>query len=606
MRLTLGEILYRFRVQRELEAKQICRGLCSTSAMDFYESGERVPDTLLFECIIERMGVSPEEFSLMVAEEEYIYHVWREKVYRAIENEDWEYLGSLLQSNITKNVYCNKKLEKQFFTYVNAIYWASQGKYNEAVNQLKIAEEQTIPDREVLLKRNVLLGSMELNILMLYIYYGINGNILDVIEGFNLFQMLEKYIYNGILDVNEQEKCYPKLICIGLHCFKEQMMDEEWMLLCERAVQMLRTNKDFYDIVELLRLYVSLLEKSKSSELYFYKKQYEVFCDLMESENIDTHFRPEVRNVRKPKIFMIHEFLFTKRKEHELTQTELSEGICEPETYSRIENGKRAPSRKNFRALAERLDINWCDYRGELDTCNWKAYKLRRKHRLAEIEGRYQDSVDILLELEKCLDMSNIINYQYVKSHIWLAKYRLGILEADETYEKLDTLLKESKSMNLNTSYLVYYTQTELEIIAYMAQLLRQQKKYQEGVVLIENVLKQMENSKVRLEYQWNGASFLLRVLCGLYFELGEYDITIRIASYVKHIMIGHGEGANLAAALDEIADALEHKGEQYSQEYKKLYRHAYYLADFFKEEKVIEVARRYYEDNFEFMMVWY
>lgn len=606
MRFTLGEMLYRFRIERGIEASQICRGLCSTSAMNYFENGERVPDTLLFECLVERMGVSPEEFSLMVTENEYIYHEWKEKVYVAIKTEKWELLQELLQSDINKKVYCNDKLEKQFFSYARGIYHASQGQYVEATHYLENAEKQTLEERSSLQKRNILLSTMELNILMLELYYGSRASVLDGNEGVKIFHRLESYIYSDTLDVNEQAKCYPKLICIGLNCFKEWLTEAEQLCYCERAIKILRKAKVFYDVIELFRLYIPLLEKRKSDELGFYKKQYEMFFDLFKTENESVEFHPEVRFVRRPKIFMINEYLYSKRKENEFTQEKISEGICEPETYSRVENGKRAPSRKNFKRLAERLDINWCNYCGELDTYELKAYKLRRAQRMARIEGRDKDSLEILEEMEKYLDMSRLVNYQYIKSSELVAKYRLGHFTIDETFIMLENLLKMSQRMNYENQELKYYTQTELEIIGYMTQLLREQKKYQEGIEIIEHVVSQMKNSKVDLEYQWNGFGFLLRNLCGLYFEVGKYETTIKLASYIKHVMIKNCEGANLDLTMDEIADAMEHIGKQYSNEYKKLYRYVYYLADFFTNTKVLELSKKYYENNFDPMMIWY
>lgn len=40
-----------------------------------------------------------------------------------------------------------------------------------------------------------------------------------------------------------------------------------------------------------------------------------------------------------------------------LTQEELCEGLCEPATLSRIENGRQAPSRSRANALLQRLGL---------------------------------------------------------------------------------------------------------------------------------------------------------------------------------------------------------------------------------------------------------
>lgn len=47
----------------------------------------------------------------------------------------------------------------------------------------------------------------------------------------------------------------------------------------------------------------------------------------------------------------------TRRKELNMTQEELCEGICEPVTISRIENGKQIPSTKHLKAILERLNL---------------------------------------------------------------------------------------------------------------------------------------------------------------------------------------------------------------------------------------------------------
>ena len=259
-------------------------------------------------------------------------------------------------------------------------------RYAEAYEELKLAREKTILKKSVK-EKNTYLNAMELHILILFVFYGVKSQCMDAEKAYSVFHYLDEYIYDGILDINEKARIYPKLVCIGLHHLSESMSETEKKELCEKAIHLSRENKTFHDITELFCIYIPLLEKSNSEELAFYKKQYEVFCDLLQSENIDIGFRPEVFGARKPKVYMIHEYLSSKRKEKGFTQEALSEGICEPETYSRVEGGKRAPSRKKFKALAERLDITWALYRGELICDDFKAYELRRFQRMAIIEG---------------------------------------------------------------------------------------------------------------------------------------------------------------------------------------------------------------------------
>lgn len=601
-----GKLLRCFRIERQLDVKEICVGLCSASAINFFEKEKRIPDTLLFERLLERMGVSPEDVSLMVNEDEYEYHAWREQVCEAIENGKWDELKILLDSDVCAKTYCNEEIEKQFFCYAKGIYKGVSKEYAQAVRFLENAAKQTMPDMFEMLEKNVLLSILEIHILMLYLYYGVIGKSLKTEEGKELFVALEQYLYNGKGDLHERAKCYPKLICMGLHLFKDSFNEREQMQLCKKAVDMLRENKTFDDITELLRLYIPLLEKRESRELGFYKKQYEVFCDLFQCEGFDIGFHLECLNRSRPKMYLLNEYLLAKRSEKGMTQHMVSEGICEPETYSRIESGVRSPKPKKFKALAEKLEIDWCYYRGELDTCELRALELRILQRRAEIEGRRYDSLDLLDDLEECLDMNSVVNYQYVSFGRCISLYRIGKISIEEACEKLEEILHLTQNMKAGSSQLMYYSQTELEIIAHWAQLLRKQGKYEEGIRLCEMVIKQMEHSKVGFKYQWNGFAFLFGVLSNLYFAKGEYETSIKIAEYVMHMDIIRKKGSNLPAGLDAIADNLEHMGEQYSIEYKKLYRYTYYIADFFGIEKVIDFAKKYYEEQFEKEIEWY
>lgn len=605
MRLKLGEILYYLRIERELEAKQLCDGICSKSNMSYYEHNERPLDNLMFERFIERMGMFSEEFAFMVSEEEYIYRQWQEKVYSSIENAMWGELKTLLEFDLKGDGWINEKLQMQFYYYVRGIYLGSQMEYEEAVAVLKKAAELTISNRAIY-NRNTLLNTMELHILMLYLYYGRKSFLIDEGKGKRLFSYLESFVYNGLMESEIKAKLYPKLVCIGLHCIEDQFANEEKIELCEKAIGLLRRDMTFFDITELLRLYSKMLEKNGDREYFFYKKQYEVFRDLLQEEHIDIGFRPELQGFHKPKLYLMHEYFLYKRQENEWTQEKLSEGICETETYSRIEGGRRAPSRKNYGALAQKLGIRWMQYRGEINSSNLKAYHLRRLERTANIEGHWKDSLELIHELEKVLDMEIVENYQYIKCRETISNYRLGMIPLEETCKELKELLLLTQKMDGDTTKLVYYSQTEMEIIACLAQIYGKQKKYIEGIELIETMIQQMSHSKLGYENQWNGFSFIFRVLARLYFEKGEYDISIQISKYVKKILMQRREGFNLSEVLDEIADNLEHKGERYSEEYKKLYRYTYYVADFFSIRVIAEVAKRYYEENFEPEMVWY
>ena len=55
--------------------------------------------------------------------------------------------------------------------------------------------------------------------------------------------------------------------------------------------------------------------------------------------------------------FFLGEYIKQKRLDLGLTQEQLCEGICEPMTLSRLENGKQTPSRNRINALLQRMGL---------------------------------------------------------------------------------------------------------------------------------------------------------------------------------------------------------------------------------------------------------
>ncbi len=605
MKLTLGEMLYRFRMEKNIAAKKLCSGICSPAMISLMENNERVPDILQFIYFVERMGISPEHCSIMVTKTEYLYLEWRNETLDAIEKSDWVGVKELLRSDIPAKTWCNKKIEMQFFYYASGIYEASLYNYKTATELLEKAAKQTVPEPSKVAEGKVLLSTLELNIFMLYLYYGVKGNCLTPEEARIFFSFLEHYVYSGILEGDEQAKIYPKLICIGILSI-ENFTEEEKREYLEKSICLAREDKTFHDLTEVLRMYIQLLEKEKDEKLGFYKTHYKVFCDLLESEGYDTTFRPEMMAFSRANYYLLEEYLESERKAKGMTQAELSEGICEPETYSRMVNGKQIPSRKNMQALSERLEIRWNYYRGEIDTCNSKAFQLRLQHRIAAIEERYNDSLDLLQQLKTFLDMTIVENYQYIKSNEIILNQRLSLLTAEEAYDELEKVLSITLTKESVCGRGIYYSQTELEIIGHMAQFLKIMGKYEEGISLLLPVIKRFEKSKLDFESQSSGYYFLLSILGVLYFRIKEYDLCIKCENELKINSIRLRAGDSLAFLYDAIADAFEHKGIEYADEYKKMYRDTYYFADFFHLSVIKKGAQSYYEDNFEPHIKWY
>ena len=600
-----GELLKYFRGAKNISCTKLGYGICVESAVSNYESGNREIDTLLLEFFLERMGVSEENFAFLLTKKEYAYYAWKSELYEAIEIADWDALEKLLQKKEALYPVGTDEIQKQFYAYMYAILEAERyAHYETAVEYLAAAIEQTMGNIQDTLKKDVCLSVQELHILLLYLHYNLCAGTMKKTTAEKRFFDLKTYILNSQLDVKEKCKIYPKLICVWMNHQEEIIRNEENKKLCESGISILKEMMQFNDMVELLRIYIPLLEED-SEEYLFYKKQKEAFEELFAYAEIEERFRPEYIVRKIPKVYEITEYLKNQRIEKKMTQNQISEGICEPETYSRIENGHRAPSKTNRRALLDRVGARWHYFRWELESDNLEVYPLRRKHRQAEIKGRWQEAYDILQEIRKHLNMESVVNRQFILDGESRALYYLNRITDEEYCNKLNEALMFTVNIEMKKNSLVYYTQTELEIIGEIGKMLRKLGRIEDAACLLEHVLEQMSQTKVPLKFHWNGIGFVKRILAGVYFSKGMYAEGYGLRKIEYKLETKERNAGNLPTILDGMADDLEHIGEQYKETYMLLYRLTYYVSDFYEIDVARKFSKEYYE-KFECNYKWY
>ena len=78
MGLNIGRLLYGIRTKYEMNVKDICRGICSPSSYCMYENGEIVPDILLVNMFLDRMGFGILGLTAYISEKEVVYFKWKD------------------------------------------------------------------------------------------------------------------------------------------------------------------------------------------------------------------------------------------------------------------------------------------------------------------------------------------------------------------------------------------------------------------------------------------------------------------------------------------------------------------------------------------------
>ena len=91
-----------------------------------------------------------------------------------------------------------------------------------------------------------------------------------------------------------------------------------------------------------------------------------------------------------------------------------------------------------------------------------------------------------------------------------------------------------------------------------------------------------------------------------MYLEVSDYKLALQVINYVYRITIKCRDGSQLPYAFDSLGDILEHMGRRYSNEYKKIYRQSFYMADFFQITCISSTMKKFYEQHFEPEIIWY
>ena len=178
--------------------------------------------------------------------------------------------------------------------------------------------------------------------------------------------------------------------------------------------------------------------------------------------------------------FFLGDYIKQKRLDLGLTQEQLCDGICEPMTLSRLENGKQTPSRNRINALLQRMGLPDDRYfallsknelemealQKEIVACNVtervaegfeklaqfealaapddqiaQQFALRSRVLLGRLEGRYTPMEQITLLMQAIrltvprFDLENIESFLYTKDEITIIN-QIGLAYSDDGQNK--------------------------------------------------------------------------------------------------------------------------------------------------------------------------
>ena len=287
-------------------------------------------------------------------------------------------------------------------------------------------------------------------------------------------------------------------------------------------------------------------------------------------------------------IYFLGDAIKRRRLELGLTQEQLCEGICEPITISRLENGKQTPSRARLEALMERLDMPQYQYYALLSKHEREVEALQREivalnvkfdQATGEEKAKLrQQALQAHKALAEMADRDDKISQQVIlRSKVILGKEDGRYSREEERQMLLQAIRLTCPSFDPEDIGRGLYTSREIKIINQLALVHVYAGEHMEAIEIYSQLYKY-----IRKHYRlippttahFPMIAFNYARELGL---IGQYEKSIEIAREGRQVCLDYGHYLYLSSLLSIFAECYYRLGDV--EKSKDYYYQTYYVS---------------------------
>ncbi|MBU5469724.1 helix-turn-helix domain-containing protein [Falcatimonas sp. MSJ-15] len=600
---SIGEIILNTRRNKNISISRLCRGICKESTLSRYENGLMEPDGLTFYALMQRLGISARRYDVVLKGTEEDYYRWRMATYDAVREKKWNRLVQLRNSKVNEIAEVNYVLKMQYNEYLDAIIeLRCHNNILGFYEHIKRALECTLPKCQHGIE-DIILGAFEIHLIYMYLYGIQKNHIMKDRELKNILEKLERYIDNRIDDKFELAKIYPRMVCVKMELIGSKIdihtrIDNE-----RKALRILNNASAMNDITEILKMYIyDLNEVGEKSEADKRQVQFNTLCYVMNICGVSDEYHIEEWKGGDIQAKVFREYVSAERRHKGLTQEEISSGICAVETYSRIETGKRAVSKKNYDKIRERLGANWMNYRSQIVTDDYTMLLMMTKQRSMMYNSEYNEAKAILRVLESRLDMTCTENKQYIGLIKLILQRKDNKITGEQIVKEYKHLIEITMEGMEISEVKRYYTKTELEIIYQLVMEYKNDGNVEEAEELIDVSLKNMDRRSLKCP---NDTLMIKKLRAELCADMKDYAECVKESISVIKTDMENYQTEFIAQCSNLIGYALE-RSDKNDKEYREWYIRAIYLCDLFGYNNWSKTYKDYYMHKVDPNVKWY
>lgn len=282
------------------------------------------------------------------------------------------------------------------------------------------------------------------------------------------------------------------------------------------------------------------------------------------------------------------EYIKQERLKQGITQEQLCEGICEPITVSRMENGKQTPSYNRICAFLQRLGLPDKRYVALLSKNELEIKALQDEIRADSIRFERAAPEDChhirvaglqkLGQLEKLAGADDRIVHQYIMGE----RATFGRLDGPYSLEeKLELLLEALRltvpNLDLEEINLCLYSMEETTLLNKIAVTYAQMAQQKKAIDIYRQLLKYVQKHYCEEMSRYAGKFALIACnYTNVLFMAGRYDDALEVAELGRKICVEYPHYQFLPGILDLMGGCYFYQGDL--DKCKEYYRDAYCL----------------------------
>lgn len=558
---TMGRLIAGARKKKNISLEELSQGVMSAENLDFIEKDDEYADKTTWDFLLGRLGISPLIYECYVEQEEYDLFKARKEM-REISN---QIMSNGLMSNErlrSKNTAQLKlladQLEKRSQKY--AALLNNVKNITAAIHQIFLANMKgyviLAKQRGELCKADALKLHMESEWKRIYSSDAVSWIqkphkvLMAVYEQEMLFLLAQGYEENGEIKKAIQILTWlwqqrkkggdPEENTRVLSFAAWKLAALEWsinrqekaMEICQEAIDRSIQAESFRGLLPLLkqRLFFEKQLKWNQEELDEQEKTIGMIDELFAEFQVNPYGLFALTTFENARI--ADEIIQIRRKEQNLTQTKLSEGILEPESYSRFECGKRKVRWAKKKKLLERLGE-----RGNKVTLLLESDDPDVVEEYQRIfDGSYRKKYELIKEqvycLKEILDIKSKTNRQFLihmQNDIDIDFFQ--ILDRKQIKMKRQKEIKETASNFDMVSIQEHgWSRTEIAIIKNIANAYRDDKKVEIAISILRKAIESFDKETIGQENACLGKQLLWETLATYLGDVEKYEEAILYA----------------------------------------------------------------------------